>query len=129
VLSKRVGRPDRPVRPRAEAHRPPEERGEDAAIQRPAVSFRPLVHSLLPPAFSAHSKRQVEHEWKLPAALMTYEQPLDFDLEDEAENAPLASTSHPPLTVGDFLLHNGEQTKRSSLSEDFDFVELLENGL
>ncbi|KAI6241954.1 hypothetical protein M3Y99_00271400 [Aphelenchoides fujianensis] len=106
----------RSAAPIAEFVREPKPTGHQKNVEKPRRSNgRP-----------AHSKRQVEHEWKLPAALMTYEEPLDFDSEDEEEDAPIARTSHSPLTVGDFILHNAEQSERSSLSSDFVLVELVD---
>ncbi|KAI6229776.1 hypothetical protein M3Y99_01136300 [Aphelenchoides fujianensis] len=107
-------RPEQPSKSAIKAEQKREEERQEA------------VRSAAPIA-DAHSKRQVEHEWKLPAVLMTYEEPLDFDSEDESEDAPFVSTSHSPLTVGDFLLRDGEQSERSSLSEDFVLVELLDD--
>ncbi|KAI6222903.1 hypothetical protein M3Y99_01482100 [Aphelenchoides fujianensis] len=109
----------RSAAPIAEFVREPKPTGHQKNVEKPRRSNgRP-----------AHSKRQVDHEWKLPAALMSYEEPLDFDSEDEAEDVPIAPTFHSSRTVGDFLLHNGEQSERSSrssLSDGFVLVELTD---
>ncbi|KAI6241936.1 hypothetical protein M3Y99_00269100 [Aphelenchoides fujianensis] len=63
----------RSAAPIAEFVREPKPTGHQKNVEKPRRSNgRP-----------AHSKRQVEHEWKLPAVLMTYEEPLYFDSEDE----------------------------------------------
>ncbi|KAI6241128.1 hypothetical protein M3Y99_00385300 [Aphelenchoides fujianensis] len=50
----------------------------------------------------SHLKRKVENEWKLPAALMTYDEPLDFNEQEgalEDEGFPVRS----PITMSDFI--------------------------
>ncbi|KAI6219140.1 hypothetical protein M3Y99_01672400 [Aphelenchoides fujianensis] len=123
-------RPEQPSKSALKAEQNREEERQEAV--RSAAPIAEFVREPKPTGHQKNraSKRQVEHEWKLPAALMTYEEPLDFDSEDdEEEEQPGEAAFAPPLTVGDFFPHNGEHSGRSShssLSDDFVLVELLD---
>ncbi|KAI6239800.1 hypothetical protein M3Y99_00531500 [Aphelenchoides fujianensis] len=69
------------------------------------------------------SKRKVENEWKLPAALMTYEEPLDFNEQEEAMEDE-CSSYRSAITMSDFI---HERQRNDSLiyfaSSDFVLVD------
>ncbi|KAI6180095.1 hypothetical protein M3Y98_00682500 [Aphelenchoides besseyi] len=72
---------------------------------------------------SRHVKKQIEGKWKLPNHLLTYDEVLDFEEDNDQRNESIRPTD---LTIGDFVDLRTETPDSLSLSE-YSVVEIESN--